>query len=32
MPPRPIPGGVVAGFQDPAGNHAYVYDQAKARP
>jgi catechol 2,3-dioxygenase-like lactoylglutathione lyase family enzyme len=27
MPPRPIPGGSVAGFHDPAGNVAYVFDQ-----
>lgn len=26
MPPRPIPGGSVAGFHDPAGNVLYVFD------
>ena len=25
--PQPIPGGSVAGFQDPAGTLAYVFDQ-----
>jgi catechol 2,3-dioxygenase-like lactoylglutathione lyase family enzyme len=29
MPPRPIPGGSVAGFHDPAGNVAYVFDQVE---
>ena len=29
MPPRPIPGVSVAGFQDPAGNLAYVFDQVE---
>jgi predicted enzyme related to lactoylglutathione lyase len=29
MAPRPIPGGSVAGFHDPAGNLAYVFDQVE---
>jgi catechol 2,3-dioxygenase-like lactoylglutathione lyase family enzyme len=29
MAPRPIPGGSVAGFHDPAGNVAYVFDQVE---
>jgi catechol 2,3-dioxygenase-like lactoylglutathione lyase family enzyme len=29
MPPRPIPGGSVAGFHDPAGNISYVFDQVE---
>ncbi len=29
VPPQEIPGGSVAGFRDPAGNLAYVFDQVE---